>query len=365
MKRFLLKVSIFLIYAALWYTLFPMYIDPFNVFHADNIRANGVMPNKNYIKMKYILAHPDKFNTFLFGSSRTGAIHTDRIIGERCYNMLYSTGVPRWHLENIKTFFANKIYPDKIYIGVDSVSYTGNYAAQVNDPSRCPYEYLISHNIHFLKLYLDPVKVFQSLNTMLSALMGKVQVINTEAFYKYGWDIPYNHPSNIDWEDPAQVEPVFGYGKWDEGYRNYDVDIEDANISSNVDESIDYVLNILREISDICRKNNTELVIFTNPMHHVTYTASVREKKYFEFLEGLAEITDFWNFSSLNDITLSNDCYRETSHYKAKIGDLIIDIMCNGKTYPELQAQGFGVKVRRENVKDFLGMLKAQLTPEE
>ena len=346
MKKFLLKVSVFAVYVILMHTVFPVWVDPFNVFHTDNIRANGVMPNKNYIKMNYVLKNPGKFDSFLFGSSRVGAIHTDRITGEKCYNMVYSSGLPLWHLWNIKTMLANNIHPQKIYIGLDhySINEETEYQVQINTHSTCPYEYIQENRIHFYGLYLNPAMIAQSFEAMINARLGRSEIIDTEAFYKWGWDIPYNRPVRIDWDNKRHVKPA---------------------IKPHRPGSVGYALGIIMEISQLCRDNNIELVIFTNPLHHVTYLPAIKDSDYEEFLEGLAEISDFWNFSSLNDITLSNDCYRETSHYKAKIGDLIIDIMCNGKTYPELQAQGFGVKVRRENVKDFLGMLKAQLTPEE
>ncbi len=119
-------------------------------------------------------------------------------------------------------------------------------------------------------------------------------------------------------------------------------------------------LNIMREIAEICRANRTELVVFINPLHYVTYLPAIEDKGYIQFLEGLAEISDFINFSSLNDITTDNAHHLETSHYKAEVGDIMIDIMCNGKSYPQLQRQGFGVKVTRENVKDFIAMLRRQ-----
>ena len=93
-------------------------------------------------------------------------------------------------------------------------------------------------------------------------------------------------------------------------------------------------VDIIGKIVNFCNEHNTELILFTNPMHWITYTASVKDYKYLEFLEGLAEISDFWNFSSLNDITLSNDLYMETSHYYAYVGDMIIDVICNGKLSP-------------------------------
>ena len=341
MRKFLLKVSIFAAYAVILSVITSIWIDPFNVFHWENIRANGVMPNKNYIKMKYILANPEKFDSFIFGSSRVGAIHTDKITTrEKCYNMIYSTGLPGWHLLNIKTMVENDIHPKKIYIGIDSVSYTGDYDKQINDPMRCPYEYLSDDIIRFMKLYFDSGMVLKSLNTIIRSFSGKIEVINTKAFYEYGWDIPYEREKNFDWSNKREAIPSFG--------------------SEKADADIDLALKIIREISDICRENNIELILFTNPMHRITYLASVKDKDYLRFLEGLAEISDFWNFSSLSDITTNNANYIETSHYRAEVGDIMIDIMCNGKSYPELQAQGFGVKVTKENARDFIEMLRRQ-----
>ena len=346
MRKFLLKVSFFVVYVLILNVVLPIWIDPFNVFHWDNIRANGVDPNQNYIKMKYILANPDKFDSFIFGSSRVGAIHTDKITDERCYNMILLTGLPGWHLLNIKTMFENGITPRKIYIGVDTVSYTGDYANQYNDPTRCPYEYLKDDVIQFVKLYFDTSAIARSLVTMLKAKLGRIKPINTEIFYKYGWYITYDRESNFDWNDKSNFDPAKKHGLF---------------YGSKDHQDMPSTLQIMREITEACRVHGTELIIFTNPMNHITYKLSIERNDYVTFLEGLAEISDFWNFSSLNDITLNNANYIETSHYRAQVGDILIDIMCNGKAYPELQAQGFGVKVTRENVKDFIAMLKKQV----
>ena len=84
------------------------------------------------------------------------------------------------------------------------------------------------------------------------------------------------------------------------------------------------------------------------------------DKNYLVFLEGLANITDFYNFSGFNNITLDNNNYLDWSHYTAEIGDMIINVICNGVKYPELNSQGFGVKVTRDNVKDLIRLLTEQ-----
>lgn len=339
MRKFLLKVSIFVMYALLLHIIVCVWVDPFNVFHWDNIRVNGVTPNKNYIKMKYILANPDKFDSFIFGSSRVGAIHNDKIQGEIFYNMTCPSGIPEWHLMNIKTFLKNGIYPKKIYIGIDSLSYIEVGSKLIDDPMRCPYEYFADNIFHFVKIYFDPAMI----NSLLDVWLGKQEGLSAEIFYKYGWDIPYKREVKFNWSNKRNLIPAYGLNAY-------------ADKKAAIASALEYLL----ETIEICRVNNIELILFTNPMHYITYMGSVKDKDYFKFLEGLAEISDFWNFSSLNDITLSNNNYLETSHYKAEVGDLMIDIMCNGKSYPELQAQGFGVKVTRENVKDFIAMIKKQ-----
>lgn len=243
MKKFLLKILIFALYALAVSVIIPFSLDPFNVLHWEHIRVNGVEPNKNYIKMKYILANPGKFDSFMFGSSRVGFIHTHKIIGEKCYNMTYSSGLPGWHLLNIKTFLDNGIRPKKIYIGLDWYSYpvSRSYNNQVHDPIRCPYEYLANDTQHFIKLYLDTSAAVKSLFFKFQSLHG-VEIINTETFYEYGYGFGNGFSLDFDWKNP----PSFVGGEFD----------------------IDLALGFIKETYDICRKNGIELVLFTHPMYY-------------------------------------------------------------------------------------------------
>lgn len=243
MKKFLLKVSIFAAYISILHIILPLFIDPFSVFHGYSIRENGVAPNKNYVKMKYILNNPGKYDSLLFGSSRVAAIHTNKMPGEKCYNMVYSGGLPGWHLLNIKTLFANNIRPKKIYIGIDSISYSGNYDSQVRSTEACPYEYLENDVIHFMTLYFNVSAVARSFLTMINFWRGKIPHVNYTMFYEYGfYDVK---PGYFDWNDKRSLVP--SYGK---------------------DMNIDLALQHLCEIRDICRENGTNLVLFTNPMHY-------------------------------------------------------------------------------------------------
>lgn len=333
MKKFIKKVLVFVLYIFILSIVVPVGIDPYNVFHAEQIRDNGVEPNKNYIKMKYILNNPNKFNALLFGSSRVGAIHVEKIPDEKCYNMTYSQGIPREHLENLRGLFQRENSLRKVYVGLDSYSYTVNPREHYEQPLRCPYEYSQTNPLDFFLLYLNPRWALTSLTTTFSGTSAISS--NVKAFYDYGSWSPYGYQSTFNWE--GKLEPSIGHR-----------------------DRLEETLLEIQDILDLCDRHGVEVIVFTNPMHRVTYRASI-ERRYFKFLHELAQMTEFYNFSGLNDITLNNDNYRETSHYKAEIGDMMIEVMCRHKKYEGLYEQGFGYKVTAENVEEFLESQKKAL----
>lgn len=324
MKKFVWKVCVFTAYILLLTVFIPAWIDPYNVFHVNHIRDNGVEPNKNYIKMKYVLQHPDKFDSFLFGSSRVGSIHVENIPGERCYNMTYSIGLPAEHLDNIKSFIKKNIIPKRVYIGVDSFSYTENRENHYTQPLRCPYEYAQSNPIDFYSLYFDLYIAIESLRTTFAYEPRKDYDMT---FYEYGWWCEYGKETEMDW---SSAVPEIG-----------------------ADNLLYETLDDIREIVNICNEYGIELIVFTNPMHQITYEASL-EKDYLVFLKELAAITPYYNFSGLNAVTLNTDNYLDTSHYNAYIGDMMIDCICNGVVDEDLYEDGFGVYVTKENVEELI-----------
>jgi len=60
--------------------------------------------NQHMFNPERIFRNPDKFDSFLFGSSRTGVIDVAKISAGRFYNMSYSLGLPEQHLAILKAF---------------------------------------------------------------------------------------------------------------------------------------------------------------------------------------------------------------------------------------------------------------------
>ncbi|MDR2481637.1 MAG: hypothetical protein LBD07_05025 [Spirochaetaceae bacterium] len=345
MKRFFVKIIILSIIPATFMIL-AVFIDPFNVFHYNNIRDTGVEINSNYIKTRYILDNPSKFDSYLFGSSRVGWIDVTAIPELRCYNMTYSEGLPKEHFENLKVFIHNNIIPKTVLIGVDDIAWTVDITRHYNkNLYRKPYPIKAMQNkfacYEFLMDYLNH-SIFNSVPIILAHKGDTARY--RKQFYENGGApiyrdlLIYNNPARIkDWEDLAKK-----YHFWSKGYEPY-----------GIENAIEDILSII----NLCKQNNIKLILFTNPLHQLTYKIA-EERGYIEFLSRLSEISDYYNFSGINDVTINNDNYFEFSHYRSKVGYLIIDAVFNNKNDNTLLSQGFGYHVCENNRTEFLNILR-------
>lgn len=327
-KKFIWKVLIFLVITLAIIVVPSIIVDPYNVFHYDNIRNNGVEPNKNYIKTKYIINNPNKYDGFLLGSSRIGSIHVEKIKDYCLYNMTYSEGTPQEHLATLRTFLDKGVSVDVVYMGIDSLSYTADPSQHINSTVRCPYQYMINDPKKLFELYFNPYLVVKSIQYLGNEIDGY------DAFYDYGWWCDYDRSTTYDW---SRAIPSIG-----------------------LDNRLDETLQEIQEIIDLCNEYNIKLVIFTNPMYKITYGASV-ERDYLVFLSRLADITDYYNFSGINEITINTENYIDANHYNAYVGDMLIDVMFNGSVDESLYNQGFGWYVTSENVDDLLSILRGNV----
>ena len=141
-----------------------MTIDPYNVFHWSSVRDNGVEPNKNYVKTQYILHHPEKYDTFIFGNSRVGSMDAAKI-GDTCYNMYYSEGLPAESYENLRAFLDAGVQVRRVYLGIDDVSCFVDPSIHDDQLIRRPFR-ADEAELLFLLDYLDASVALQSLETI-------------------------------------------------------------------------------------------------------------------------------------------------------------------------------------------------------
>ncbi|MGN0278067.1 MAG: hypothetical protein ACI4C4_01790 [Lachnospiraceae bacterium] len=307
-----------------------MLIDPYNVFHWSRARDNGVEPNKNYVKTQYVLHHPEQYDTFIFGNSRVGSIDASKI-GDTCYNMYYSEGLPAEHYENLKAFVAAGVDVKTVYLGIDDVTCFVDPAIHDDQLIRRPFR-AQEPEIAFLADYLDPSVALQSLEAM-AAYTG---------------------------EEPGFRERLYSTG-------NYYLDTDLTAESLEQEEWPNYfawygegAIEDIRELKNYCDTNEIELIVFVNPEYERRFDEAI-EQGYLDFLKELAGITDYYCFCGYNDITTDMANFHDISHYRQSVGDLMIQIMKgenNGETLQSLQAQGFGRYVTAANAEEVIENLK-------
>lgn len=340
MKKFIIKVLVFALILGIVFIPINVCIDPYNIFHVDNVRDNGVEPNKNYIKTKYVLENPDKFDSFLFGSSRAGFMdvtYLSELTGERWYDMASSEALPYEHVNTLKVFIKNGIVPKSVCVLVDDISCFVDPKTHENMLYRVPYP--TGGPLSFADFYIKYCDLFTTAEAIKVISGNEDPDLETaERFRETGTE-------RLDIEtyfDPTLPQFQTGY------YADY--------YSLRLEEAI----SDMEELVNICKDNNIKLTVITNPLYYLTYERSC-ENGYLQFIEELAKVTGFYNFSCLSDINNNYLNYYETSHFTPEVGRMMLEMCYSDKTDDDLRAQGFGFFANEYNIGNLMEILNRQL----
>ncbi len=345
MKKLLLKLALFII-PILIYVGAGIYIDPYNVFHVDDIRLTRVVPNENFIKTKYILENKDKFNAFVFGSSRAANLPevglptaTDTGTPLNWYNMTYSMGGIEENYMTVKTLTDSGVHIDEIVILIDEISmWKGasdrldnliftTYQAYEDNPAAFYYSYIKQ------KPLLDLIPEIHSIH--VSERTGDVEyALRKDLFYSYGVE-----PRNTD----------MGFSQ--------DVEMPAPEPSLVYDEGCMSV-HYLQELKNLCDINNIKLVVIASPVLESTYREGV-EHGYLEFLKDVSQVTDFYCFSGLNEYTTHPGYYFDASHFKPYVGYEMEKAVFGDDV--EEKGTTFGISITAENADIVITELKDEL----
>lgn len=334
MKKFMMKLMLFFLLLAVAVIPFNVAVDPYNVFHGDNLRDNGVEPNKNYIKTKFVLTHKDDYDSYLFGSSRAGFIDVSGLPGGTWYNFSYSEGLPKEQYETLQVLISKGEIPKQVYLSIDNISYLVDPAYHENQLYRKAYPYTGSpaDKLRFYASYLDTVTTIESL-PVIQDYSGDTEGMRNRMYSTGCEDL------KLDMTFDASNTKAY----WADYYK------------PRIEEAVEEI----RMFKELCDSYDIELTVFTNPLYVTTYERAV-DKGYLDFLEELAHVTPFYNFSGYNEISMNQDYYFETSHYTPEAAAVIMDIIENGSDEHAVRAQGFGYYVTEENLDDFMMIIRHQ-----
>ncbi|MCR5508386.1 MAG: hypothetical protein K6F34_06850 [Lachnospiraceae bacterium] len=333
-RRFVIKFAVFAAVILGFFISFNVLIDPYNIFHTEYPRNNGIEANKNFIKMRYILNHKDEFDSLLFGSSRAGFTDVEALPDGKYYNMCSSEALPAEHVRLLKILIKHGFVPKNVTVMTDDIAaFVDPEGMHKSMLFRVPYpDDTISSWFEFYVRYCDILTTWEAYKQIKDYTPTDPDY--TARFRRSGSE-RLNAVSEFHDEDEV--------GYWADYY----------------DLRIDEVMGDIRELKQVCDEYGINLRIMTNPLYFKTYQRDI-ENGYIDFLYALAGEVDYWNFSSFSDVTMDEHNYFETSHFVPAVSNRMMDVVYNGKNEDNLWSQGFGVYVTSQNRDEFIYFLKHQ-----
>ncbi len=356
MKRFVIKSSCVLLLVLLSFLVknrsvirlvcTAFHYDTFNVFHWKDIRFTEAEPNKNFIKTRYILEVPQKYNAFVFGSSRVGYIPPDGLpqsldgTGLNWYNMTCSEGIPVEHYMTLETFLNNGVHVEMVMLGFDNIPMYVSLDQHKHQLLRRPYQVYEEKKWGFFRPYLK-FDTPESIREQIDSYDPAGHAAESRCFYDFGTD-----PLIADFgltEHPQMERYEAGFTGWPlrEAYKD------------------------LEQVARLCREHGIRLVLFTSPLYQSIYRNSVADG-YLDFLKEVAGVCEFYNFSGLNNFTQDPQYYFEANHYRPALGLLVEKVIFGtDEEREEVRREAgddlFGMKVHAGNVDHVLSRLREQL----
>jgi hypothetical protein len=300
--------------------------------------------NQHIYKPEYIFRYPDRFDSFIFGSSRTTVIDPAKICDRNFYNMSYSQGLPSEHLAILNTFVRKGIKIKTVIIGLDEFCFTIPPGEHEKQLLRIMHPSVTGRSLcdTFFTFFFRMPKLFEISNGMKLLFNNgeRKNFLVNEKGLQLSWietekGIALSGKSLLT-NDTIQSSPVIFEPKL-----------------------VDEVFTQIEELILLSKKNNFSLIFFFNPINknlYIKYADSLIPIKL-----RLASLTDFYDFSGLNPITVNNLDYYDDGHYRYFVGDMIVK-----KIFPcdDLNnLRDFGVLVTKKNVNKHIQNQKLEINP--
>lgn len=315
-------------------------VDPYKYFASQSGNYYDVDAD-DYLreqKIEHIKKNPDKYDAYLIGGSKAGAIKTEnlsKIDGYNYYNCWLLSGNFPDYLAYAE-YIVENTSAKKILLQIStSELYEFNRTEKgtiYETPAEITGESKFVESLSFLMK--NPKLAFEEL-------------LDTNPKY-------YNKPSGErNLQRYYNLYDEYTSGSGPNRYIGYILN-QTSNYYKYMDkempedtETVNACIDILRQIKQLCDESGVELQVFFGSLF-AGQMVFYEGESFYDFLEQVVMIMDedIWCFNTYNDVALCVYNYYNPSHYFTEVGDLMIDTMA-GKP---CEFEGFGVKLNRENV---------------
>ncbi len=327
-KKFFILFMVLVIFFISIVCVVNYYFDVYAVFKQDKEVYYGNI-NYRFAKTAHILKNKEKYDTFIYGSSRVQKMNP-LIINAKSYNMGSPSALPEDCLRDLMLFINNNIEIKNIYLGIDNFSYKLDYRKLIQNFDMTPYNENNLNNKKYLFKMLLKVPDYDKIKPYLK-LTDRNLVRN-------------------DLLDLGMLE-IPQYTEYEiESLKNKYISNEKFNKPYYFDDNNEHIYDtilIIRKIKKLCDDNNIKLVVFFNPVHITSYLKDDIHLSN-RFKKELVKITDFYDFNYINFVSINNYFWYETSHPRYFVCDWELKVITNqfDKNIPK----DFGRLITKDNV---------------
>jgi hypothetical protein len=283
-------------------------VDPFNIFQSNFLKYKMQM-NERYVKVDYIEKNHEKYNAYLFGSSRIGVVNPkiieQYVPNSKFYNFTLSSANLHDDLMHLRYFIKEKYRLNTLYLQIDLDDM--NHYGQDESDYLCklhPHITNESDKMYYVRYLLG----FFPLNIRTKIETNIFKKLKKEYWMESGiWTLSES-------EKQLNENPK----KYVKGEKSFHFKPRRTIQYTTGKKSMD----ALQEIINLCKKNQIKLYIFTAAHNHRKMDTFIL-KDYNKFLRNISKITSFYDFTGYNSVTKNDENYYEMSHYRPKVGILM------------------------------------------
>ncbi len=307
-KKWIIIVFLVLFINMFFVALINYIVDPFAVFKSK-VFTHQLQMNERFVKVDYLQENHQNYNAYLFGSSRIGVIEPkvfEKYIPQsKFYNFTLSSANLYDYLNHLE-YFVKEGYEIKTLVVQLDLNDMNYYEKAVDDYLSLSHPSVLDESsTFFYARYLFgffPVNLQSTLETNFSQ-----KILKTYDLKSGVWSLPLREKDLLsDAKKYVKNQKCF-YIK-NRRVIQYTKEIQNKKA--------------LQEIVNLCKKEKIKLYFFSTP-HNKNMMDTFVLEDYHRYLNDIAHITSFYDFSGYNSVTNNNTNYYETSHYRPQVGKLI------------------------------------------
>jgi len=344
-------------------------IDPYGAFGDKvlNMNSYGLEYNSRLAKIPYLDKNYEKFDTYILGGSKVGALlpeDIDKAYGAKSYNMMMTMGEFDAYEKTIDYIIDN--YDPKriiLQLSVLEIKYFGerealssrlNYKVSDLSPFGYFYEYgklNLEESVNKLYTFAEKTDDYDK-DANISILTG---VQNRDSVIKKIAKRKEKFYRKEDYETLKATEHTDVKAKSDGSKIKFTSFTSSTKGKRNF-VKIDKSLEALQKIVDKCNENNVEFVLLSAPTCNKEFEIYPADKLK-DYMTKIAEICPYWNFTGYNEISYNYWNFYDVNHYRIPFGRMMLTKM-TGTEYDDMKVKDvpkdYGVFITPENAEEEL-----------